>query len=159
MRAGYELMAFLVIRIRGTVNIPYWAKTTLESLNLSKKFRATIVPENGEYLGMLRRIKQVVAWCHVDGETVKELLDKKGKRSASQPLRDSDLPSGYANLEQLAAGIANDTIVLSKLDWIKPWFALSPPRGGFKKTVKKQSSQKGILGDNKTLLDLVKTMM
>jgi large subunit ribosomal protein L30 len=152
-------MAFLVIRIRGTVNVPYWAKITLENLNLSKKFRATIVPENGEYLGMLRRIKQLVAWCRVDNETVKELLDKKGKKSASQPLGVSDLPNGYADLDQLAADIANDTIVLSKLDWIKPWFALNPPRGGFKKTVKKQSSQKGILGDNKTLLDLVKTMM
>jgi large subunit ribosomal protein L30 len=152
-------MAFLVIRIRGTVNVPYWANITLENLNLSKKFRATIVPENGEYLGMLRRIKQLVAWCRVDSKTVKELLDKKGKKSASQPLRLSDLPNGYANLDQLAADIANDTIVLSKLDWIKPWFALNPPRGGFKKTVKKQSSQKGILGDNKTLLDLVKTMM
>jgi large subunit ribosomal protein L30 len=152
-------MAFLVIRIRGTVNVPYWAKITLENLNLSKKFRATIVPENGEYLGMLRRIKQLVAWCRVDNETVKELLDKKGKKSASQPLRVSDLPNGYANLDQLATDIANDTIVISKLDWIKPWFALNPPRGGFKKSVKKQSSQKGILGDNKTLLDLVKTMM
>jgi large subunit ribosomal protein L30 len=152
-------MAFLVIRIRGTVNVPYWAKITLENLHLSKKFRATIVPENGEYLGMLRRIKQLVAWCRVDNETVKELLDKKGKKSASQPLGVSDWPNGYANLDQLAADIANDTIVLSKLDWIKPWFALNPPRGGFKKTVKKQSSQKGILGDNKTLLDLVKTMM
>jgi large subunit ribosomal protein L30 len=152
-------MAFLVIRIRGTVNVPYWAKITLENLNLSKKFRATIVPENGEYLGMLRRIKQLVAWCRVDNETVKELLDKKGKKSASQPLRVSDLPNGYANLDQLATDIANDTIVISKLDWIKPWFALNPPRGGFKNSVKKQSSQKGILGDNKTLLDLVKTMM
>jgi large subunit ribosomal protein L30 len=152
-------MAFLVIRIRGTVNVPYWAKITLENLNLSKKFRATIVPENGEYLGMLRRIKQLVAWCRVDNETVKELLDKKGKKSASQPLRVSDLPNGYVNLDQLATDIANDTIVISKLDWIKPWFALNPPRGGFKKSVKKQSSQKGILGDNKTLLDLVKTMM
>ncbi|HET6730618.1 MAG TPA: 50S ribosomal protein L30 [Nitrososphaeraceae archaeon] len=152
-------MAFLVIRIRGTVSVPYWAKITLENLNLSKKFRATIVPENGEYLGMLRRIKQLVAWCRVDNETVKELLDKKGKKSASQPLRVSDLPNGYVNLDQLATDIANDTIVISKLDWIKPWFALNPPRGGFKKSVKKQSSQKGILGDNKTLLDLVKTMM
>jgi large subunit ribosomal protein L30 len=100
-----------------------------------------------------------VAWCRVDNETVKELLDKKGKKSASQPLRVSDLPNGYVNLDQLATDIANDTIVISKLDWIKPWFALNPPRGGFKKSVKKQSSQKGILGDNKTLLDLVKTMM
>lgn len=42
-------MAYLVVRMRGTVNVPYWADTTLESLNLAKKFRATIVPESAEY--------------------------------------------------------------------------------------------------------------
>lgn len=152
-------MAFLVIRMRGTVNVPHWANSTLENLNLSKKFRATIVPESREYLGMLHRIKQLVAWCHVDNETVKELLDKKGRKSASRSLRDSDLSNEDTSLDKLAVDIANDTVVLSKLNWIKPWFALNPPRGGFKKTVKKQSSQKGILGDNKSLLDLVKKMM
>ena len=38
-------MAYLVVRIKGTVNIPYWANTTLDNLNLDKKFRATIIPE------------------------------------------------------------------------------------------------------------------
>ena len=27
-------MAFVVLRIRGSVNVPYWAKYTLDSLNL-----------------------------------------------------------------------------------------------------------------------------
>jgi len=49
--------------------------------------------------------------------------------------------------------------VLSKLNGIKPWFALNPPRGGFKKSVKKQTTQNGILGENVLLIDLVKKMM
>jgi ribosomal protein L30/L7E len=39
-------MVYLVIRIRGIVNIPSWAEKTLENLNLRKKFNATIVTEN-----------------------------------------------------------------------------------------------------------------
>lgn len=145
--------------MRGTVDVPYWAKSTLNYLNISKKFNATIVPESREYMGMLNKVRQLVAWCRVDNDTVKDLLDKKGRKSSSQPLRSSDLPKEYTSFDKLASDIANDSIVLSKLDWIKPWFALNPPRGGFKKTTKKQSSQGGILGENKILIDLVKKMM
>lgn len=145
--------------MRGTVDVPYWAKSTLNNLNISKKFNATIVPESSEYMGMLNKVRQLVAWCRVDNDTVKDLLDKKGRKSSSQPLRSSDLPKEYASFDKLASDIANDSIVLSKLDWMKPWFALNPPRGGFKKTTKKQSSQGGILGENKILIDLVKKMM
>ena len=145
--------------MRGTVDVPYWAKSTLDNLNISKKFNATIVPESREYMGMLNKVRQLVAWCRVDNDTVKDLLDKKGRKSSSQPLRSSDLPKEYTSFDKLASDIANDSIVLSKLDWVKPWFALNPPRGGFKKTTKKQSSQGGILGENKILIDLVKKMM
>ena len=152
-------MAYLVVRMRGTVNVPYWANTTLQSLNLVKKFRATIVPESDEYSGMLDRIRQLVAWCRVDNETVKDLLDKKGRKTASQPLKKTDLPKEYDSLDKLASDIANDAVIFSRLDGIKPWFALNPPRGGFKKSIKKQVPQNGILGENKLLIDLVKKMM
>ena len=158
-RCAIRVMAYLVIRMRGTVNVPYWADTTLESLNLAKKFRATIVPESTEYSGMLNRIRQLVAWCRVDHETVKDLLDKKARKTASQPLKESDLTKEYGNLDKLASDIANDAVVFSKLNGIKPWFALNPPRGGFKKSIKKQTTQNGVLGENKLLIDLVKKMM
>ncbi|HZA42366.1 MAG TPA: 50S ribosomal protein L30 [Nitrososphaeraceae archaeon] len=152
-------MAYLVVRMRGTVNVPYWADTTLESLNLAKKFRATIVPESAEYSGMLNKIRQLVAWCRIDNDTVKDLLDKKGRKTASQPLKETDLPKEYNSLDKLASDIANDEVVFSNLNGIKPWFALNPPRGGFKKSIKKQVPQNGILGENKLLIDLVKKMM
>ena len=152
-------MAYLVVRMRGTVNVPYWANTTLQSLNLVKKFRATIVPESDEYSGMLDRIRQLVAWCRVDNETVKDLLDKKGRKTASQPLKKTDLPKEYDSLDKLASDIANDAVIFSRLNGIKPWFALNPPRGGFKKSIKKQVPQNGMLGENKLLIDLVNKMM
>jgi large subunit ribosomal protein L30 len=158
-RCANRVMAYLVVRMRGTVNVPYWADTTLESLNLAKKFRATIVPESTEYSGMLNRIRQLVAWCRVDHETVKGLLDKKARKTASETLKESDLSKEYGSLDKLASDIANDAVVFSKLNGIKPWFALNPPRGGFKKSIKKQTTQNGVLGENKLLIDLVKKMM
>jgi large subunit ribosomal protein L30 len=153
-------MAYLVVRIRGTVNVPAWAQTTLDSLNLTKKFRATIIAENSETLGMLRKVKDIVAWTSVDASFVKELLEKKGRKNGYKSIRDSDLPAEYKNIEELAVAIAeNKVTTLSKLKSIKPWFALAPPRGGFRRKTKTQYSQKGILGENQELIQLVKNML
>ena len=153
-------MAYLVVRIRGTVNIPAWAQTTLDSLNLAKKFRATIIAENSETLGMLRKVKDIVAWTSVDASFVKELLEKKGRKNGYKPIRDSDLPEEYKNIDELAVAIAeNKVTTLSNLKSIKPWFALAPPRGGFRRKTKTQYSQKGILGENLELVQLVKNML
>jgi len=153
-------MAYLVVRIRGTVNIPAWAQTTLDSLNLSKKFRATIIAENSETLGMLRKVKDIVAWTSVDASFVKELLEKKGRKNGYKPIMDSDLPEEYKNIDELAVAIAeNKVTTLSNLKSIKPWFALAPPRGGFRRKTKTQYSQKGILGENQELIQLVKNML
>jgi large subunit ribosomal protein L30 len=153
-------MAYLVVRIRGTVNIPAWAQTTLDSLNLAKKFRATIIAENSETLGMLRKVKDIVAWTSVDASFIKELLEKKGRKNGYKPIRDSDLPEEYKNIDELAVAIAENKITtLSNLKSIKPWFALAPPRGGFRRKTKTQYSQKGILGENQELIQLVKNML
>jgi large subunit ribosomal protein L30 len=152
-------MAYLVVRIKGTVNIPYWANTTLDNLNLDKKFRATIIPENPQTLGMLRKIKEVVAWVSIDAHIVREILEKKGRKAGFKPLKESDIPKEYESIDDLASAIADNRITLSKLERIKPWFALSPPKGGFKRKTKTQYSQKGVLGENKELIEIVKRML
>jgi large subunit ribosomal protein L30 len=152
-------MAYLVVRIRGTVNIPYWANNTLDNLNLDKRFRATVIPENPESLGMLRKVKEMVAWTSADATIIKELLEKRGKKTGFKPITNSDLPEGYNTIEELASAIADNKITLSKIRSIKPWFALNSPRGGFKRKTKTQYSQDGILGEDKGLADIVKRML
>ena len=80
-------MVYLVIRIRGIVNIPSWAEKTLDNLNLRKKFNATIVSENSQTLGMLRKVKDIVAWKSVDESIIKELLQKRGRKKESKEKR------------------------------------------------------------------------
>ena len=152
-------MAYLVVRIRGTVNIPYWANNTLDNLNLDKRFRATVIPENPQSLGMLRKVKDMVAWTSADAAIIKELLEKRGKRTGFKPITNSDLPEGYNTIEELASAIADDKLILSKLGSIKPWFALNSPRGGFKRKTTTQYSQEGVLGEDKGLADIVKRML
>ena len=46
--------AFLVVRIKGQADVPHWANTTLNLLNLEKKYRAVIIPVKENTVGMLR---------------------------------------------------------------------------------------------------------
>jgi large subunit ribosomal protein L30 len=152
-------MAYLVVRIKGTINIPQWAKTTLTGLNLDKRFRATIVPESPEYVGMLKRVKEEVAWTKADAGIVKDLLERRGRKTGYKPLSESDIPQEYETFDKLAVAIAENKVSISKLEGIKPWFALSPPKGGFKRKTKTQYGQKGVLGDDNELIGIVKRML
>ena len=188
-------MVYLVVRMKGTVNVPRWADLTLESLHLDKKFRATIIPENEQSLGMLRKIKEWVSWSSVDDTFVKEFIEKKGRVSSSRlvtntptstathstaatadAVGDSDKNNNSIDkenaggngdsqkprnidLDKVASTISQNQLYLSKIPGIKPWFALSPPKGGFRKKSKRSYSQNGVLGENKELVSLVKRMM
>ncbi|HSA73033.1 MAG TPA: 50S ribosomal protein L30 [Nitrososphaeraceae archaeon] len=154
-------MAFLVVRMRGTVNVPFWALTTLKNLYLNKKFSATLVPETADYLGMLRKINQWVAWSKADSEIVKTLIEKRGKKKNPKLVsqKESERKGEYQGIDELVNVIVNDKIKFSDQNSIKPWFSLNPPKGGFKKKSKKQFSDGGILGNNKELLEIVKRMV
>ena len=153
-------MAFLVVRMRGTVNVPFWALTTLQNLYLNKRFSATLVPETSDYLGMLRKIKEWVAWSKADSEIVKTLIEKRGKKITQlDSQKESKKKDEYKAIDELVNVIVNDKIKFSDQSNIKPWFSLNPPRGGFKKKSKKQFTDGGILGNNKDLLEIVKRMV
>jgi large subunit ribosomal protein L30 len=152
-------MAYVVLRIKGTVNVPHWARYTLDNLSLYKKFWATILPETPESIGMLRKIKDFVAWSHVDASFVKELLEKRGKTIGSKPLKLLPDSAPYNDIDELAADLAKDKIRLSSLQMVKPWFALNPPRGGFKRKTKTQYHQRGVLGEDKELVEIIKRMI
>ena len=154
-------MAFLVVRMRGTVNVPFWALTTLKNLYLNKKFSATLVPETSDYLGMLRKINQWVAWSKADSEIVKTLIEKRGKKKTPKldTQKESERKDEYKGIDELVNVIVNDKIKFSDQNNIKPWFSLNPPKGGFKRKSKKQFSDGGILGNNKNLLEIVKRMV
>ena len=152
--------AYLVIRIKGQADVPYWANTTLRLLKLEKKYRATILPIKENTDGMLKKIQHYISWQEIDTKTTKELLDKKGRRTGYKKITNEDISqAGFKTIDDLAVSLSEGKISMSKIKPLKPWFALSPPKQGFKRSTKRLYGQKGVLGYNKELTNLVKRMM
>jgi large subunit ribosomal protein L30 len=152
--------AYLVVRIKGQADCPYWATTTMTLLKLDKKYRATILPAKDNTLGMLRKVQHYVAWVEIDASLATELIDKKARKGGYQKITAEDLKAlGFASAEELGKALSEGTATLSKLKPLKPWFALAPPRFGFKRSTKRLYGQKGVLGQNKELGNLVRNMI
>ncbi len=152
--------AYLVVRIRGQADVPYWATHTMTLLKLDKKYRATILPAKENTLGMLNKVKHYVSWIELDAGLAKELIDKKARKSGYQKITPEDLKElGFASTDELATALAEGKATLSKLKPLKPWFALAPPKLGFKRSTKRLYGQKGILGQNKELDTIVRRMI
>ena len=154
------MKAYLVVRIKGQADVPHWANTTLNLLKLEKKYRATIIPAKENTAGMLKKIQHYISWQEIDTKTTKELLDKKGRRTGYKKITNEDISqAGFKTIDDLAVSLSEGKISMSKIKPLKPWFALSPPKQGFKRSTKRLYGQKGVLGHNKELTSLVKRMM
>ncbi len=152
--------AYLVVRIKGQADVPYWASTTMTLLKLDKKYRATILPAKDNTLGMLKKVMHYISWIELDADLAKDILDKKARKSGYQKITQEDLKElGFNSIDELATALAEGKATLSKLKPLKPWFALSPPRHGFKRSTKKLYGQKGVLGLNKELGTIVRRMI
>ena len=152
--------AYLVVRIKGQADCPYWATTTMTLLKLDKKYSATILPIKDNTLGMLRKVQHYVAWTEIDASLAQELIEKKARKGGYQKVTDDDLKElGFANASELGTALADGKATLSKLSPVKPWFALATPVHGFKRSTKKLYGQKGILGANKELDTVVRRMI
>ncbi len=152
--------AYLVVRIKGQADCPYWATTTMTLLKLDKKYRATILPIKDNTLGMLRKVQHYVSWVEIDADLAKELIEKKARKSGYKKVTTEDLKElGFASSEELGKALSEGKATLSKLKPLKPWFALAPPVHGFKRSTKKLYGQKGVLGANKDLGNIVRNMI
>ncbi|MDH5415877.1 MAG: 50S ribosomal protein L30 [Nitrosopumilus sp.] len=152
--------SYLVVRIKGQADCPYWATHTMTLLKLDKKYRATILPAKENTLGMLRKVQHYVSWIELDASLAKELIDKKARKGGYQKVTTDDLKKlGFTSSDELGTALAEGKTTLSKLKPLKPWFALSPPRLGFKRSTKRLYGNKGVLGQNKELDAIVRRMI
>lgn len=153
-------MAYIVVRIRGIPDVRYDIKETLRRLRLNKKFHATIVPDTPMYRCMLFKAKDYIAYGPADKDTVKELLLKRGRLIGNKPLTEDYVKNHLAmDIGELAEKLANGELKLSGLKGIKPVFRLHPPRGGFKKSIKKLVQAGGELGFREDISNLILRML
>ena len=152
--------AYLVVRIKGQADVPYWASHTMAIMKLERKYRATILPAKDNTLGMLNKVKHYVSWTRIDAGLAHELLEKKARKSGYRKVTADDIAGlGFESMQHMADALTSGSASLSKLKPLKPWFALSPPRHGFRRSTKRLAGQKGILGNNRDLGDIVRRMM
>jgi large subunit ribosomal protein L30 len=150
----------LVLRLRGTVDVRDPVKKTLNQLHLKKKFRATLLPDRPEIRGMLRLSKEYIAWSPVSSSVVSNLLKERGRKTGWDSLTVTDVKKmGFKNFADMAKSLEKGDNTLSRIKDIKPYFTLPPPRGGFKRSTRRNYGQGGILGENPELPSILEQML
>jgi large subunit ribosomal protein L30 len=119
-----ERQCILAIRIRGGVNATMRVEDTLKMLRLDRNMASTLLDDRPEYKGMLQHAKDYVTWGEPTVETVRLLLE----------------------IDALASALCSGDVEFHKLEGIKPFFRLHPPKKGFKRTVKRPYRARGELG-------------
>ncbi len=149
-----------VVRIRGGVDARKTVEATLTMLRMERNNYATILRENPSYIGMLRKVKDYVTWGEPTAETVKLLLETRGKLVGEEKVTDEALKNlGYDSVEALSNAIASGAVEFSQLNGVKPFFRMHPPKKGFKKTVKRPYRDRGELGyRGEAINELIKRM-
>ena len=123
-----------IVRVRGSVNLRKEIKDTLNLLRLYRKNYCVTVEDNPSYKGMAKKVKDYVTYGEIDDETYRELLEKRGEE--------------YKGREKDRKGkIEYKKFILVEGKKIKPFFRLSPPKGGFeRKGIKVSFKAHGALG-------------
>ncbi len=138
-----------IIKLRGSVGIRPEIKHTLRLLRLHKVNHCAIVEENDYYKGMIKKVKDYIAWGEISEDMLELLLKNRGrleggKRLAEQYLREN---TPYGSFKELAHALYVGEVGMKDLMEykIKPVFRLHPPRKGHK-GIKRSVKEGGELG-------------
>jgi large subunit ribosomal protein L30 len=136
-----------VILVRGFPDITKPIKDTLLFLNLTRKNQAVVLEDNPVTRGMLKKVKDFVAYGEINDETLQELVSKRGEEEQG---RETDAKKKY-----------HYRVFVFKGKKYKKYFRLNPPRKGFgRKGIKIAFNAGGALGyRGEGINDLVKRML
>ena len=150
----------LVVNLHGAINSSAPVRKALNELKVARKFSASVVTDDAQTVGMLRLCKDYVSWTAMKEDLLTVLLKKRGRVSAAKTLDDSSLRRlGFKKYDDMAARMFKEQVRLSSMPGILPYFRLAPPKGGFKRSMRRQFTEKGILGNNPGLEEIVKRMI
>ena len=125
----------LVIRIGGMVKVRKDIAKTLDRLRLRRKYTAVLVNENKNSMGMIDKVKHVVAYGYIEKDTLIKLIKERGQVIGKNKNID---------FEKIADNLIKEKSLIEL--GLKPFFRLHPPRKGIKS---KLQYPKGVLGNNK----------
>jgi len=152
-------MAWMIVRVRGTVHARHDVVETLQYLHLTRPNHATVVPEVPSVRGMLTTVQGYVTWGEAEPETVSLLLKERGETAAGLRLTAEsvdDLTPGK-DLAALSRSVVERG--LTQLPGLKPLFRLRAPKGGWRST-KRSFTLGGALGyRGRAINELVRKML
>lgn len=150
----------LVVNMHGAINSSTPVRKALNELWVAKKFSASVVTDDAPTVGMLKLCKDYVAWSPVDEALLTDLLKKRGMVSSARGLDPESLKDlGYKKHGEMAAKMVKGQVRLSAVKGVLPYFRLAPPRGGFRRSLRRQFTEKGLLGSNPKLEEIVRRML
>jgi large subunit ribosomal protein L30 len=151
---------FAVIRIRGSVDTSREVEATLKMLKLNYVNNCVIIPEDEDFLGMLRKVKDYITWGKIDKQILIELLKKRGRLLGDKAIDEKGLKkiTKFESFDELSDAIIEGKVKLKDLKEIKPVFKLNSPKHGLK--AKRLPYPRGALGDRKDKIkDLLMRMV
>jgi large subunit ribosomal protein L30 len=139
-----------IIRISGLVEIPNDEKETLFRLRLRKKYTCVLMNETPENLGMLKLVRNFVAFGKINKETLTELIKTRAKAVGNKKIK--------IDAEKIATELLESKTEKKLSDFgLKLFMGLHPPRKGIDS---KLHYPKGVLGDNQDKInDLIRRML
>ncbi len=150
----------LVLNLHGKINSSAPVRKALKELRAERKFTASVVTDDAPTIGMLKLCKDYVAWTQLNSDLLVTLLKKRGMVSTTARLDSAALSAiGYKKHEDLADAMIKGELRLSAVKGVLPFFRLAPPKRGFKLSLRKQFTEKGTLGSNPTLEEIVRRMV
>ena len=123
----------------------------LDRLRLRKKYTCVLIDDKKpEMAGMLKVVKDFVAFGEIDEKTLEELLRARGRKIGDKKARVEESETAKLAKEILAG---KNMIELG----LKPFFGLHPARGGINS---KKNYPKGVLGNHREKInDLIRRML
>ncbi|HLM91599.1 MAG TPA: 50S ribosomal protein L30 [Thermoplasmata archaeon] len=152
-------MAFLVVRVRGTIHAKHEIVETLRYLHINRANHATVIPEVAEYRGMLIRAQGYITWGEADAETVGLLLRERGVTEKGARVTETTLGTELPakDLSELTKSVLSEGLI--PVRGLRPLFRLKAPKGGWRST-KKPFGLGGALGYRGAAInDLVRRMV
>ena len=140
-------MTFVVVRVRGTVNINSEIKDTMKMLRLNRVNHCVIIPNTKIYLGMLQKVKDYVTWGEIAPEMLAKMLIHRGRLVGDKKISDKYLKSNsdFKSIMSFAKALSSGETRYSDLKDIKPVIRLHPPRQGYE-GIKRSFQVGGALG-------------
>ncbi len=135
----------IVVRITGQVDNNAKVNETLSRMRLRRKYSCVLINETPENMGMIKSVRNFVAYGDVDEKILKELIQKRGKSEDGTKI----------DIDKVVKNILENKSM--KESGIKPFFRLHPPLKGINS---KQHFPRGVLGDHKEKIkDLIRRML